>query len=236
MIFYCKQFQISQAKSAMKISTDSLLLGSWAVIPKNCNSALDIGSGTGIISLMLAQKTNNCQIDAIEMDKNSYEESCDNFKNSCWSNRLSCFQTSWQDFVQLDSQKKYDLIISNPPFYSENLPTNHSAKHVAKFQSSLPFDELIFGVSKFLSNDGFFCLIIPYKEKTKFIQLAENQNLFVIKNTDVKGNEFVDFKRSLLAFSKNKSTYEIDELILETKRNQYTEKYKNLTKEFYLNL
>jgi tRNA1Val (adenine37-N6)-methyltransferase len=219
----------------MKISTDSLLLGAWAIVSESCSVVLDIGAGNGIISLMLAQRISDCKIEAIEMDKESFDECVENFANSRWKNRMTCFHAAWQDFVKYDFKSKYDLIVSNPPYYSENLPKNHSSKHLAKFSSSLPFDELIDGVYQLLSENGVFCVIIPFKEKIKFINKAESKNLFPLKITDVKGNKNTQFKRSLIAFIKKKSDCKNDELIIEIERNRYTDEYKNLTKDFYLN-
>lgn len=221
----------------MKISTDSVLLGSWSPIINNPYSILDIGSGTGIIALMLAQRSNAEVIDAIEIDNNTYEECVENFENSPWNDRLFCYHASWQEFIEEeDEREEYDLIVSNPPFYTEDLPKSISSKHIAKFESSLPFEELINGVSKILSLDGVFSVIIPYKEQVKFLALALKQDLFPFKITNVKGNENVDYKRSLLAFAKEKKECEVIELILEIERNIYTTDYKELIKDFLLHI
>ena len=221
----------------MKISTDSVLLGSWSPLLNNPYSILDIGSGTGIIALMLAQRSNAEVIDAIEMDNDSYEECVENFENSPWNDRLFCYHASWQEFMKEEEElEEYDLIVSNPPFYTEDLPKSISSKHIAKFESSLPFEELISGVAKIVSPAGVFTVIIPYKEQDKFITLALQKELFPFKITNVKGNENVDFKRSLVAFAKEKKECEVNELILEIERNVYTTEYKELIKDFLLNI
>jgi tRNA1Val (adenine37-N6)-methyltransferase len=219
----------------MKISTDSMLLGAWTPIFNNPYTILDVGAGTGIIALMLAQRSNANAIDAIEIDAKSYEECVENFENSPWNDRLFCYHASWQEFMDDEDEiDEYDLIVSNPPFYTEDLPSTISAKHLAKFEASLPFESLIEGVAKILSSIGVFSVIIPFKEQEKLIDLAENHDLFPFKITNIKGNENAPFKRSLIAFSKTKQACETDELILEIERHQYTEAYKELTKDFYL--
>ena len=218
----------------MKISTDSMLLGTWTPLEHNPYNILDIGSGTGIVALILAQRSVADTIDAIEIDDNSYQECVENFENSPWNDRLFCFHASWDEFLEDDDIEEYDLIVSNPPFYTEDLPNTISTKHLAKFEASLPFNSLINGVSKILSSTGVFTVIIPYKEKEIFINIAKENQLFPFKITDVKGNEQAVFKRSLIAFSRTQKVCFRDELILEIKRHQYTDQYKNLTKDFYL--
>lgn len=211
-----------------------MLLGSWTPLENNPYNILDIGSGTGIIALMLAQRSYAETIDAIEIDENSYEECVENFENSPWNNRLFCFHASWNEFLEDDEIEKYDLIVSNPPFYTEDLPQDISAKHLAKFEASLPFESLIIGVAKILSSTGVFTVIIPFKELEKILNFAQENQLFPFKITHVKGNENAVFKRSLIAFSKIQKDCFTDELTLEIERHQYTEAYKNLTNDFYL--
>lgn len=218
----------------MKISTDSMLLGSWTPLVNNPRTILDIGSGTGIIALMLAQRTEYSVIKAIEMDSDSFDECAENFASSPWQERLSCKNLTWQEFYKNNKWEKYDLMVSNPPFYSESLPQNPTAKHLAKFSISLPFDQLIKGVSELLSENGVFCVILPFKEKMNFIELAKNADVFPFKSTDVKGNDKAPQKRSLLAFSRQRVSCESTELILEIDRNIYTKEYQELTKDFYL--
>ena len=120
--FNFKQFSVQQDQCAMKIGTDAVLLGAWCPIENNPFSILDIGSGTGILSLMLAQRSNAEQIDAIEIDEDAYEECVINFENSPWSDRLFCFHASLDEFIE-EPEIEYDIIISNPPFYSEDFKT-----------------------------------------------------------------------------------------------------------------
>ena len=234
--FKFKQFTVQQDKSAMKIGTDSVLLGAWCPIDNNPISILDIGSGTGILSLMLAQRTFADQIDALEIDENAYEESVENFENSPWSDRLFCFHAGLDEFVD-EPEDEYDIIISNPPFYSEDFKTDNSQRDLARFQDALPFEDLIEAADLLLSENGIFAVIIPYKEEERFIDLCAEVELFPIKVTRVKGSHKTPIVRSLLAFKRFElSVLTADELVIEINRHEYTDDYINLTKDFYLKM
>ena len=220
----------------MKIGTDGVLLGAWCPIDNNPFSILDIGAGTGILSLMLAQRSNAEQIDAIEIDEEAYEQCVENFESSPWPDRLFCFHAGLDEFVE-EPEDEYDLIISNPPFYSEDFKTENEQRDLARFQDALPFEDLVEAASLLLSENGIFSVIIPFKEEEKFITLSKNFDLFPLKITRVKGTPTTEIKRTLLAFSfTEKTNFPIDELIIETARHQYTEDYIALTKDFYLKM
>lgn len=219
----------------MKVGTDSVLLGAWTSLDNNPFSILDIGSGTGILALMLAQRSSAELIDAIEIDDDAYEECVENFENAPWNNRLFCYHASLEEFTK-DIEEKYNLIISNPPFYSEDYKSQNKQRDMARFADALPFSHLIESVSKLLAIDGVFSVIIPFKEQQDFIELASKFNLFPIRILHVKGNPDSEIKRSLLEFSFQKNSVTIKTLIIETLRHQYTLDYINLTKDFYLKM
>jgi len=222
----------------MKIGTDGVLLGAWCSLKDNTNKILDIGSGTGVISLMLAQRFNNITIASVEIENNAYEQSVENFERSVWADRLFCFHSTFQDFAKerKEDGETYDLIISNPPFYTDNVKNNNRARNKARSTSFLSFVELISGVSKILSNQGEFTTIIPFKEEAKFIEISKQNNLFLNKICRVKGNNNSDTKRSLLTFSFYKKQLDENNLIIETSRHLYTDEYINLTKNFYIKM
>lgn len=221
----------------MKIGTDGVLLGAWASIDHSPGSILDIGAGTGIISLMLAQRSEAFQIDAIEIEENAYEQTVDNFEASDWGDRLFCYHAGFDEFVEeMQDEEQYDLIISNPPFYSEDYKSGDQNRDQARFADALPLSELIPGTSLLLSENGHFDIIIPFSEEEYAIQIAQNSGLFPRKITRVKGNSEAPIKRSLISFQKANTTPEIDELIIEISRHHYTEDYKNLVQDFYLKL
>jgi len=220
----------------MKTGTDGVLLGAWTPLENNPNSVLDIGTGTGIIALMLAQRSNANQIDALEIDENAYEQATDNFENSPWGDRLFCFHAGLDEFIE-EPEDEYDLIVSNPPFYSEDYKSSNDQRDLARFQDAMPFEELIEAAALLLSENGTFSVIIPFKEEENFLVLAKEWELFPLKITRVKGTPTAETKRSLLAFSRNEvSNFPVDELIIETERHIYTPEYILLTKDFYLKM
>lgn len=220
----------------MKVGTDGVLLGAWAPIVDATYNILDIGSGTGLIALMLAQRSNAQQIEAIEIDESAYEQCVDNFENSPWNDRLFCFHAGLDEFLEEMEDEAYDLIVSNPPFYTEDYQSNDEKRDLARFENALPFDELIESAAHLLSEFGVFALIVPYKEEEKIIALAKEFQLYPFKITRVKGTPTSEIKRSLLAFTWDEQVLEMDELIIETARHQYTNEYIELTKEFYLKM
>lgn len=220
----------------MKVGTDGVLLGSWTPIENNPFSILDIGAGTGIIALMLAQRSHAEQIDALEIDEDAYEQATGNFENSPWNDRLFCFHAGLDEFIE-EPEDEYDLIVSNPPFYAEDYKSNSEQRDLARFQDAMPFEELIEAAALLLSENGIFSVIIPHKEEENFLALANEFELYPIKITRVKGTPTSEIKRSLLAFSRNETPdFSIDELIIETARHQYTAEYIELTKDFYLKM
>jgi len=243
--FQFKQFSLEQDRCAMKIGTDGVLLGAWTPIDNNPFSILDIGTGTGIIALMLAQRSAAEQIDALEIDEDAYEQATDNFENSPWNDRLFCFHAGLDEFVEeleddpSDSElaQQYDLIVSNPPFYSEDYKSSNDQRDLARFQDAMPFEELIEAAALLLSENGIFSVITPFKEEENFLALAKEYELYPIKITRLKGTPTTETKRSLLAFSRNSvSNFPVDELIIETERHIYTAEYIALTKDFYLRM
>ncbi len=175
--FKFKHFSVDQDKCAMKIGTDSVLLGAWASLENNPDSILDIGAGTGILALMTAQRSEAEQIDAIEIDDASYEQCVENFESSPWSDRLFCYHASLLEYSE-EIEDTYDLIISNPPYYLENFKSKNQQRDLARFQDALPFDHLIKSSAKLLSDKGTFSIIIPHKEEKNFIKLAREVKLF----------------------------------------------------------
>lgn len=235
MTFNFKQFSVNQDQCAMKIGTDGVLLGAWCPIGNDPFSVLDIGAGTGIIALMLAQRSHAEQIDAIEIDENAYEQCVDNFENSPWGDRLFCFHAGLDEFMD-EPEDEYDIIISNPPFYTDDYKSDNEQRARARFADALPFEDLVEAASLLLSEKGTFSVIIPFKEEGKFVALAKEMDLFPFKITHVKGTPTTEIKRSLLAFRRTEGAIETDELVIETSRHNYTPQYINLTKEFYLKM
>lgn len=233
--FKFKRFTIDQDRCAMKIGTDGVLLGAWTSLKNNPFSILDIGAGTGILSLMLAQRSKAPQIEAIEIDESAFEQCVENFENSPWSDRLFCYHASLLEFVE-EVDDTFDLIISNPPFYSEDYKSNTKSRDLARFSDAMPFEHLLYAVSRLLSDNGMFTIIIPKKEEKSFIDLANKAALIPSKILHIKGHQNSEIKRSLIEFSFKNVDTKISELIIETERHQYTQDYIELTKDFYLKM
>ena len=232
--FQFKEFSVHQDQCAMKIGTDSVLLGAWTSID-NPYTILDIGAGTGVLALMLAQRYNAQRIEAIEIDESAYEQCTENFENSPWNDRLFCYHASLLEFVE-EVDEVFDLIICNPPFYSENYKSNNHARDLARFNDAMPFKHLIYAVVNLLEPNGLFSVIIPKKEELHNIDLAALGGLFPKRILHVRGQTNTEVKRSLIEFTFCSSETKINELTIETKRHQYTKAYIDLTKDFYLKM
>lgn len=231
-MFQFKKFSIIQDKSAMKVGTDGVLLGAWAPLSKE-QSILDIGTGTGLIALMMAQRSSEAVIDALEVDKDACEEAFFNFKSSDWSNRLKLYSLSLKEY---SSFKKYDVIISNPPYFTDTFKSEKTKRTLARHVDGLSFKDLLSCSSSLVSDQGTCSYIIPYKEESSFVMLAETLNLFLVKRTRVKGRVDLEYKRSLLCFSKTKGKCIDNDLVIEIDRHIYTKEYIELTQPFYLKM
>ena len=221
----------------MKVGTDGVLLGAWAPVDHDPFSILDIGAGTGLIALMLAQRTHAEEIEAIEIDADAHEECVQNFENSPWNDRLFCFHSSLDDFMDELEDEEYDLIVSNPPYHVEDYFSGDEKRDAARFTASLPFEDLCEAAAVLLSEDGIFCVIVPFSSEENFTEIAAENDLYPLKITRVKGTPTTEIKRSLLAFSRTAiENFPIDELVIETARHQHTSDYIQLTQDFYLKM
>lgn len=235
--FQFKEFTIEQDRCAMKIGTDGVLLGAWTAIKDNTFSILDIGAGTGVIALMLAQRSQAELIDALEIDEDAYEQCVDNFENSPWGDRVFCYHADLDEFTEEFEDETYDLIVSNPPFFEPSLLEETSeARKKARFYDALPFEDLLKNTAQLLSKKGTFQTIIPFSEYEDFIQLASKNQLYLQRVTYVKGNQTTPIKRVLLQLGFEKTPIEEQTLIIEKERHVYTEAYTELVKDFYLKL
>ena len=229
-VFKFKEFSIVQSKSAMKVGTDGVLLGSW-INCLNAKKILDIGAGTGLISLMLAQRNNECNITAVEIDKETSEEANININNSKWRDRISIINININNFITSD---KFDFIVSNPPYFPANFSKNKRA--IARHTNLLSFQDLIRTTVKLLSSKGIFAVILPKIAEAIFCKTANANKLFLIRICQVKGQKSSDIKRVLLEFSFEKSSLDSDSLVIEESRHIYTNKYIDLCQDFYLNM
>lgn len=230
--FVFKKFTVYQHLSAHKVGTDAVLLGAWAETGE-AKRILDIGTGTGIIALMMGQKS-SAQINAIEIDPNGCRQAQENFNFSPWRNRLNAHCISFQDFAK-QCKENYDIIISNPPFFIDSMKAQIEERKKARHSDSLPFEELISGVKKILDKNGRFYLILPKKEAETFRVLAEKNGLQLCKLMRVftKSDQESE-KRHMMMFQQTQTNFSESRITIETADNEYTEEYKSLTKDFYL--
>lgn len=219
----------------MKVGTDGVLLGAWASV-SHAKTILDIGAGTGIISIMLAQRsTIKTKITGIEIEKNAAEEATENARNSMWSGRITILNQSLQQFQQ-NCVEQFDLIVSNPPFFSNSQKSKCEYLAMAKHNHLLPLPELVEKSVKLLSSKGKFAVILPVSEAEKIIRMSEKEGLSLHRITEVRPNNLKPPHRYLLEFGKNPGLVEKEILPIHTsERNEFTEKYKVLTHDFYLN-
>lgn len=230
--FQFKQFTIFQDKTAMKVGTDGVLLGAF-VSEENPKNILDIGTGTGLIALIMAQKYTHAKIDAIEIELEAYEQAKENFSNSKWYNRLNIFH---QDFKMFKPNCVYDLVVSNPPFYNSTFKKLEEKRAKARHTQGLDFYSLLQKTASLLSPKGSFYVIIPFYEEANFVVLAKSFGLFPEKILRVKGNSESETKRSVLKFTFQEIVTEVTFLTIENSRNNYTQDYIDLTKDFYLKM
>jgi tRNA1Val (adenine37-N6)-methyltransferase len=234
--FQFKQFTVHQEQSALKVSTDSCLFGAWssriASEKNNIKSILDIGTGTGLLILMLAQNV-QAKIDGIEIDHPSFEEAQKNINNSPWKERLRIFKG---DVNRFEFEAKYDLIISNPPFYEGDLKSDAVNRNLAMHDTGLKLNELLRVVNENLNNDGWFAVLLPYHRNEKFIAMAKDSNLFLLKRVDIKQTYKHSFFRSFLLFGRKKEEVNSSNIVVKDDANQYTPEFIDLLKEYYLYL
>lgn len=234
-VFRFKQFAVRHDRAGMKVGTDGVLLGAWAPLDGKPASILDIGAGTGLIALMLAQRSGAPTIDAVEVEATSYQQCVENFEASPWNDRLFCYHCSLQEFAG-EVEETYDLLVSNPPFYGEAAATGNPARDAARRRASLPFETLLEGVRHLMAPGGRFCVVLPRREEAAFTSLAREAGLYPGRITRVRGNPQAPFSRSLLAFTEVPGEVAEDTLTIEAGRGQYTEAYQALTRAFYLKM
>lgn len=228
--FQFKQFSIAQNLCVMKVGTDGVLLGAWTKTPNG--AVLDIGSGTGLIALMIAQRNANSTIDAIDLNKNAFLQTKANIENSPWHNRVTAHHIALQGFMP---DKKYQLIVSNPPFFVNSSKSGNEAKNLARHTDELSFNDLLQSVINLLLPDGLFSVVLPFMAATEFMELAKTHQLYLNRLCEVKPNLAKPPKRVLMEFSLLEKKLEATTLTIETnQRHIYTPAYQNLTKEFYL--
>ncbi len=230
--FNFKQFRVSDDRSAMKVGTDSVLLGAW-IQDKAFEDVLDIGCGSGLISLMMAQRFENADVMGIEIDPNSVEDAKFNFEQSTWASRLKVKEIDIREF---NSINKYDLIVSNPPFFTESLLPPKDNRAGARHDFQLSLDDLLVSAVRLLKENAVFALVFPYDREEILIEKAFQLNLYPQRILHTRNKPDAQVKRCFIEFQK-KQTSEVKMEMLEIRdyNNEYSSAYKKLTKDFYIN-
>lgn len=214
----------------MKVTTDGVLLGAWANV-YGAQNILDIGTGTGLLALMMAQKNKEAIIDAIDIDADAYGQAKGNFENSTWGNRLHAVHSSLQTY---SPGKKYNVIISNPPYFVDDLKTGNTQKDIGKHSTALTYTELLNGINRLLAETGKAFLVIPAFNLNLIEDIAADEGLFTTHRASVTAVPGKTPYLQLLRLERKICKQEADSIVIQDKAGQYTEHFRQLTKEFYL--
>lgn len=237
-LFKFKQFSVAHDQCGMKVNTDGIVLGALTQA-EQANRILDIGTGSGFIALMLAQNT-SAQIVGVEIEENAFKQASQNFEISTWSNRLQAIHIDFKDFAQSYSNQ-FDIIVSNPPFFKPPVGKKMNAESgiskiraTARYFDSLPFRDLLEGVSKLLESQGLFYVILPYEEEELFLEEAARFNLYLQKKIEIYTTTNKPPTRCVMVFGKNiVKEVELSLLLIQNADGSYTEAFKELTSKFY---
>jgi tRNA1Val (adenine37-N6)-methyltransferase len=231
--FQFKQFSISHERCTHKVGTDGVLLGAWARIPPDATRVLDIGTGSGLIALMIAQRTGaDCFIDAIEIGEGDAGQARENVARSPWKDRVTVYHTSLEEFRE---HKNYDLIVANPPYFSDSLLPPDEKRSRARHTTSLPLAQLVKHTLPLLSAQGRLAIILPWTEGQRFISVASTVGLSVVRRTVVRSRVSKPVERLLLEFALSAQAIPDTALTLHSgKGEKWSEEYIALTRDFYL--
>lgn len=232
--FSFKQFTVYQDKCAMKVGTDGVLLGAWASVP-GVSTVLDIGTGTGLIALMISQRTgNSALIDAIDIDEAAILQAKENTGRSNFRN-IHPIRASLQDYATV-CKKKYDLIVSNPPYFTSSLHSPNRQRTLARHTDTLPICDLVRLSATLMTDNGRLALIYPYSEKQLLTETAAQAGLYTSRLTHVYPTPLSAPKRLLIEFTKTIGKTIFTDLIIETERHIYSPEFIELVKDFYLKM
>lgn len=218
----------------MKVGTDGVLLGAWSSVPGPGGRVLDVGTGTGVIALMLAQRTKSVTLDALEIDPLSARQAEENFRNSPWKERIHCIQSSFQDY-SAQCHLQYDLVICNPPFFSGSSKAPTREKNLARHDDSLSLEDIFKGSVLLMKKTSIISLILPVQKLAQAMDMISEYKMHCSRLTRVRPVALKPPKRVLLEVSSMPGELIEDELTIETdKRHVYSDGFKNLIEEFYL--
>ena len=231
--FQFKQFTVWHDKCAMKVGTDGVLLGAWASV-QNARRVLDVGTGTGLVALMLAQRSlPDTRIVALEIDEVAVRQAEENVARSPWKGRIEVMQG---DFKECRFPDKFDVIVSNPPYFIDSLTCPDQKRSSARHNETLTYEELLEGVAGLLTEEGYFTVVIPADVAGRVKDIASMWNLHAVRQLNVITKPGGIPKRALITFSFFSQECVMEELLIELARHQYSKEYIALTQEYYLNM
>jgi tRNA1Val (adenine37-N6)-methyltransferase len=230
-VFKLKQFSIQHGSAALKVTTEALILGAFATnIAKNANHILDIGTGTGLLALMIAQKS-GAKIDAVEISENAFLLANENVNNSKFSSQIKVFHKRIQDF---ENEIKYDLIVSNPPFYTNYLKGDNANKNIALHNDKLPFTDLANSIKQLLALDGKFVVLLPPKEMNLLEIEFSLQNLIKTNEIQIHHRQNGKVLRIIATFEYKLNEFQSEHFFIKDIDEKYTEQFIDLLKDYYL--
>ncbi len=234
-VFRFKHFEVLNDRTAMKVGTDGVLLGAWCDVT-GARRVLDVGAGCGVISLMVAQRNDMTQIDAVEIDKDSADEAALNFSRSPWSNRLHIEHYDFNEFAMRDMVEGYDLIVSNPPFFTNGILPPEASRMSARHTRNLTYGQLLRNAGRLLAEDGKIALITPFDNIKEIVEECVFNNLNISRKIDVISVEGLPPKRVLWELVKHPCQLLENNLVIEVAPGVYSDEYVNLCKDFYLKM
>lgn len=228
-VFTFKHFHVDHSRCAMKVGTDAIMLGAWVNI-NDVSNVVDVGAGTGILSLIVAQRNTGAKLTALEIEPACAVQAAENFKNSPWHDRTQCFEVdarTWQ------CEQKFDLLISNPPYFANSLKAENKVRSIARHTDSLGLEDIIDLWNRVGATESTFALVLPYSYLNQIEELCSQHGFSIWRRLDVKAKASTEPNRLLVQLSREQKTTERDELVVHGDKG-YTDRYKQLTKDLYI--
>ena len=230
--FQFKQFTIHQDKCAMKVTEIACILGAWSTIPPHAKKILDIGCGTGLLSLMMAQQNNTVEIDAVEIAESCVAQAKENIENSIFNQRIHCIQADIQNFYPAH---QYDFIISNPPFFEQQLKSSNKLKNIAWHSDALPLQALIETIDRLLKPSGCFSILLPVQRREELLKICLPYSFYLFKNAQLRHSNQHPITHEMCSFSRTPQPL-LTEIISIKENGEYSNAIINLLRAFYLKL
>ncbi len=233
-LFRFRQFSMHHHRSTMKIGTDAVLLGIWTAV-EGATTILDVGTGSGVIALLLASRASHAAIDAVDIDEDSCREAAENFDRSPFKERMRVFHDDFQRF-SASRNEKYDLIVSNPPFFVNDMPSSHAKKVLARHTQTMDYRSLLKGAVKLLAPGGNFSLVLPYAQKQFFVSLAAERGLYLQREMLIFPKPCYPPNRINMQFGFEKTGLRSEKFVIRNEDGSFTPMYKAFVGDYYISV